>query len=60
MVQLDPVNLKSQGERKMVRLAGIWINGVKISSKALQGKWTLLQISKDFKLSEFKLLRSNC
>ena len=41
-------------ERKKVR-----INAVKIGSKAFQGEWILLRISRNFELSEFELSGSN-
>ena len=59
LVQLDPVNSKSQGKGKWFELTDVRINEVKISSKALQGEWILLRISGDFELSEFELSGSN-
>ena len=43
--EYDPVISKSPGERKWFELAGVRLNEVKISSKALQGELILLRIS---------------
>ena len=48
------------GKRKWFELTRVRITEVKISSKALQGEWLLLQISGNFELSELELSGSNC
>ena len=48
-----------KGKGKWFELAGVQVKEAKIIGKALQVKWILLRISKDFELSEFELSRSN-
>ena len=52
-----PLIQSPKGKGKWFELTGVQINEVKISSKALQGKWIilLLRICGDFKLLEFEL-----